>query len=531
MNELTKSLIFVVVAVAAVAGAIIGRPGRVGVEAPDQIGQVLFPEFEDPSTAQELFVARYDEDQAAVEEFSVAKKNGEWVIPSHDDYPADATENLKIASNLFVGMKVINVAGDRAQDHVEYGVVEPKVDSGDIVGEGVGKLVSLKDAQGNRLAELIVGKDVKGLEGQRYARIPGQDRVYTVDIDPSELSTTFGDWIVQDVINFNAIDIERMAVRDYSVSRVMTQQGPAVSQEQRSQFTVKWNGDDFKWDLEELLEFRGGSLKPTQLLESEELDKTRLDEMKNAIASLKIADVARKPEILREGLKDGQTKLSDDQEGVMSLFNRGFYPAAKPGGKIELVSSDGEVNVFTKNAVQLTMRFGAVAGSERSEEGDSLNRYVMLTASVDEDSIPKPVLEEVPGAAEPDAGDPEGAADDESGEDDSEEDASGDDEIDRISKENQRKLDEYNDKLNKAQVQVSELNARFADWYYVISDDVFKDVHLTRKDIITMKETSADEGTGVDSFRKLEEDGLRPATPLQGSPPPRGTPPLNGISR
>ena len=145
------------------------------------------------------------------------------------------------------------------------------------------------------------------------------------------------------------------------------------------------------------------------------------------------------------------------------------------------------------------------------------------------------MLEEVPGAAEPDAGDPENAADDEGGEDDSEEgktdDTSGDDEIDRISKENQRKLDEYNDKLEKAQVQVSELNARFADWYYVISDDVFKDVHLTRKDIITMKEASADEGTGVDAFRKLEEDGLRPATPPQGSPPPRGTPPLNGISR
>ena len=94
-------------------------------------------------------------------------------------------------------MKVINVAGDRAQDHVEYGVVEPKVDDDDIVGEGVGKLIALKDGKGNRLASLIVGKDVKGLEGQRYARIPGQDRVYTVDIDPGQLSTSFGDWVVQ----------------------------------------------------------------------------------------------------------------------------------------------------------------------------------------------------------------------------------------------------------------------------------------------------------------------------------------------
>ena len=255
--------------------------------------------------------------------------------------------------------------------------------------------------------------------------------------------------------------------------------------------------------------------------------------MKNAIASLKIADVARKPDILREGLKDGQTKLSDDQEGVISLYNRGFYPAAKPGGKIELVSSDGEVNVFTKNAVQLTMRFGAVAGSERSEEGEMLNRYVMLTASIDEDSIPKPELQEVPGADEPavdnseedaeeeknDATEEDKADDQAAAEEDKDDDQPAvDDEIDRISKENQRKLDEYNEKLKKAQVQVSELNSRFADWYYVISDEVFRDVHLTRKDIIMMKEGSADEGSGLDAFRKLEDDGLK-------------APSLNGLSK
>ena len=512
MNEATKSIIFVLTAIAAVAGAIIGRPGKVGIEAPDQVGQVLFPDFEDPSLAQELTIASYNEDRVQVEEFSVSKKQGQWVIPSHNDYPADATENLKIAANLFIGMKVINVAGDRAQDHVTYGVIEPKVDDDDIVGEGVGKLISLKDEKGNRLAELIIGKDVKGLEGQRYARIPGQDTVYTVDIDPSKLSTNFSDWIVQDVININSIDIKQMEISDYSVSTIPQGNRLIVQQEQRSQIAVEWNGDDFKWDLKELLEFRGDALKPTQLLENEELDKKRLDEMKNAVAGLKIVDVAPKPELLREGLKEGQTELRNDQEGVQSLVRRGYFPAVSPDGQVDLVSSDGQVTILTKDAVKLTMRFGQVAGAGSAAEGNTLNRYVMLTAAVDDESIPQPELEEVPGAAEPSdsaAESTETSTEGDSADSDAADDV--DSEVDRITKANQRKLDEYNDKLDKAREKVSELNARFADWYYVISQEVYNDVHLSRADIIKIKEGSADEGSGIDAFRDLETSGLKNA--------------------
>jgi hypothetical protein len=56
---------------------------------------------------------------------------------------------------------------------------------------------------------------------------------------------------------------------------------------------------------------------------------------------------------------------------------------------------------------------------------------------------------------------------------------------------------------------VRELNGRFADWYYVISEDVYKKLHLSRSDIIKEGAKAADEGTGLNAFRKLEKEGLK----------------------
>jgi hypothetical protein len=60
---------------------------------------------------------------------------------------------------------------------------------------------------------------------------------------------------------------------------------------------------------------------------------------------------------------------------------------------------------------------------------------------------------------------------------------------------------------------VAELNARFADWYYVVSEDVYKKIRLVRGDIVKEAAKAKEEGFGVDAFRKLEEEGLK-ANPL-----------------
>jgi hypothetical protein len=61
-------------------------------------------------------------------------------------------------------------------------------------------------------------------------------------------------------------------------------------------------------------------------------------------------------------------------------------------------------------------------------------------------------------------------------------------ERERIEKENKQKQDEYKDKVAKGKEHVKELNGRFAEWYYVISDDVYRKVHLGRDEIVKKKE-------------------------------------------
>ena len=78
-----------------------------------------------------------------------------------------------------------------------------------------------------------------------------------------------------------------------------------------------------------------------------------------------------------------------------------------------------------------------------------------------------------------------------------------------VEKENKRKQDEYDEKLKKGQTHVTELNTRFADWYYIISDDVYHKIHLGRADVVKAKEKKTGEGDTPADLNELEQKGLR----------------------
>ena len=57
-----------------------------------------------------------------------------------------------------------------------------------------------------------------------------------------------------------------------------------------------------------------------------------------------------------------------------------------------------------------------------------------------------------------------------------------------VERENHRKQDEYDEKLKAAQKRVRDLNNRFADWYYVVSDKEYAKIHLDRTSVVQKKE-------------------------------------------
>jgi len=85
----------------------------------------------------------------------------------------------------------------------------------------------------------------------------------------------------------------------------------------------------------------------------------------------------------------------------------------------------------------------------------------------------------------------------------------------RISEENKRKQDDYDKKVESGKKRVDELNARFADWYYVISDKTYDKIHISREQLIQKK------GAKPEGEQDEHEHGLPPGLPpglIPGAP-------------
>ncbi|MDG2384907.1 MAG: DUF4340 domain-containing protein [Pirellulaceae bacterium] len=595
MSQMTKTLVFAGLAIVAAGLAFATRTGPVGIDQPEQIGKPLFDDFEDPLAANSMKIVRFDEDLSKLSEIEIKEIDGIWTLPSHAGYPADAENKIRDAATPFVDMKIIDVVTDKDGEHATYGVLEPGADKLAVGDQGVGTLVNIKDESGKNLVDLVIGKEYQ--EGQHYVRPVKHSRVYLAAVDPSTLPVRFDDWIEKDLLNVSAFDISGMTLKDYSFDVAQTLRGPITQFDRR--FEMQVSDENGQWKLDSLLEARNDNLVPVELTEGQQLNQERLNAMKDALDNLEIVDVARKPAGLGEDLK-ADKGFFNNQSGVDSLIEKGVYPV-QLDGSVELLSTDGEVLVDTKEGVQYVLRFGGAAGVDTESNDAGLNRYLLVSARVNENHFPEPDLEtlpsEVPALPETQSaiegsdeveveleideteGDtppetpeentvlddeveavttnPEGeleAADDSAVESEATNDEATNDEAgdtcqeepdesadatseataegeegtaeeqlqaeqERIEKANQRMIDERNDRIKAAEGKVRELNYRFADWYYVISEDVYKKIHLSLSEIVQESDAANQAGGpgagGIDALRSLQGGGLQLPPGLQ----------------
>ena len=153
-----------------------------------------------PLAAASLDIATYDETTATIRPFTVKMVDNRWSIPSHDNYPTDAKDQLsKLAASL-IGLKVLEVPSDSPGDHPLYGVVDPDPKTLKEGATGVGTRVTMRDKDNKLLLNLIVGKEVPDRTGLRYVRVAGQDPAIPWPRD-RQASTSFSDWIETDLLN------------------------------------------------------------------------------------------------------------------------------------------------------------------------------------------------------------------------------------------------------------------------------------------------------------------------------------------
>jgi len=441
MSENAKTITFVVIGLVAIGIGIATRPSSADLDVETLVGENLTKAFDSPEAAKRLRIVRFDEDTATLRDFEVAEKDGLWAIPSKDGYPADAARQMAEAGTSLMDRKILHVASHNAGDHEQYGVIDPlspKLEPGE---KGVGTRVTMSDLAGKPLADLIVGKAVKGSEGQRYVREAGRDVVYIIEIDPSKLTTSFENWIEKDLLKLNAWDLQTVDVKDYSAELVpvMTQDGRYGVQptwDPRAEMTLAYNDADAKWDAIKLRKFdpkagENGDYVEFSLAEDEELNAEKLNALKTALDDLQIVDVVRKPQGLSNDLKAGEDFMNN-RDALKDLMSKGFTPAATAtGGAAEIISSDGEVIATMKDGTEYVLRFGNLT-NVAGEDGDKpapttaadaaaadlpptkdsdVNRYLFVMARFNEGAVAQPELQQLPELpAKPEAAPTEPAA-------------------------------------------------------------------------------------------------------------------------
>ena len=398
MQESTKTKAFVggaaLMVVASLVSHFVSQPRSADDFA--EVGKPFFENFNSSSQAKSLEVVAVDPDTVQRNRFKVAKVDGLWRIPSHDNYPAEASDRLATTASSIIGIERESLAGRGKNDYERLGVVDPLSEEIDDP-EAVGQRLTLKDDNDEALADYIIGNQVEDValsaldrsfeSGQNrqtyfYVRRADEPQTYIVPLK-LELSTKFSDWIDPDLLRFDTSDLSQVTVRNYSLTEQVSG-NPLVPQ----RALVKKDGDILALAKSDSKEWTLAGVEP-----DEEFDSTGVTEMINMLGELRIEDVRRKLTFQGKQLLTADLKVNEDPELMKSreqfgqaisqlvaeLEDKGFNLAGSQQ-QLELVSDQGEIEFGTTEGMKYTLYIGApfeegaaeikVAGTVESEDGD-----------------------------------------------------------------------------------------------------------------------------------------------------------------
>ena len=327
-SEVLKTGLFVAAALALVAAANWVQPEATRPEILSDEGEPLFPEFRNITDVKAIEVVAYDEAQAVAQPLKAEFRNRRWILPSHDDYPAEAADRLDKTTGALLNLHKDTVVSDGIEDHATYGVIDP-LDMNAAGLTGRGKRVTLRDAQGEVLAGLILGKPVPEHEGYRYLRLPGHKRTYGVKTD-ADPSARFEDWVSGNLLQLSSSQIRNVTVNSYSIDETFGR----LTNVQRVVLTKKgkdWTGD--------------GSRK---------ISSSAIRSAVATLGAIRIVGARPKPKLLAEQLRAGRLEMTLDT--VMSLRQRGFF--ITPSG--QLLANEGELTVDTTRGLVYNLKFGEI---------------------------------------------------------------------------------------------------------------------------------------------------------------------------
>jgi len=488
-SEGKKTGIFAGVAVVLIALAIATAPHTSQTSAVfASQGSEFYPGFKDPLKAAALEVIEYDELSSAPKPFRVQVVNGQWSIPSHENYPADGKDRLAKTAASVIDLKKDRLASDNPKDYEELGVVDP-LDPNAKGTKGRGKRVRIFDQAGSILADYVFGKETKEGGDQRYIRVPDQKQTWAVKVKP-DISVKFEDWVETDLLKFGSTSVRKVAIDKYSFDAVQQQiKDKAKYVALRDDNAAPWKVSDMK--------------------ETEEANTETLTTLVSTLTGLKLTGVRGKPQLVAAA-KDVSDLGKLPQNALMAvaraLSGKGFFVYSEDKNTYGIICSEGEMQVTCDDGVVYTLRFGDVlvgsgdevsAGTPEEDEkapkkdektdpkkdekkaGGTENRYLMVSVRYDEALLGAPPLEPTPYVKDPSKK--------------PEEQKAAEDAAKKAKEDYEGKKKDYDKKKTDGKKRAEELQARFAQWYYVISADAFKKLRVDRTALVKAKEVPKDE--------------------------------------
>ena len=436
-TENAKTTTFIVVAAVLCAGAWFSIPGKPHESQQQQIaGGKLFPTFTQPGAVDSLKILQFDQKGSKPIALEVAKIDNLWVIPTHGKYPADAKDHLAAAANSLIDLKILGLAPGfdpgsppmseegSARRTMNLASSIPIRTPSKFTDTGIGTEITMKDAAGHEVASAIIGKPVPDQSEdqatkQCYVRETGKEPVYIVQLDPSNISVKFGDWIEKNLLNINTMDLKQVHINDYSIETVVDK---ATNRAYKmpvphGEYRVDVASGDQPWKLVEDIGFDEKLDKvPRKMAADEELNTQSLDAMKSALDDLKIVDVERKPAQVPADLRVRNIDEATADTLMQTLVQRGFVPVPvdpKKPDVLDIVSKFGEINLQMNDGARYILRFGNTTGAsstgdakdKKAEGADNsaggMDRYLFVMADFNQDAIPKPAMEQLPPEEKP----------------------------------------------------------------------------------------------------------------------------------
>lgn len=409
-----------------------------------KVGQLLFEGFT-PSQVRTIEISRYNSDRQALERIQLQRKGERWVIPATADFNASNAVQVARAINSVLDRKVLEKISDDDQDHLKNGVIDPAQFQSAEVRSGLGRRITLKDRNGQSLADLIIGFPLQNAEQQALycVRVPGEPQVYSVPFDVDALTTRFQDWVDPNLLGLRSQQIPDGQLPSSVVVDAYRMDSSRLNDPaSKVRLYLAELGDiDGAFGIRRLEVPAGETVAAVNPTDAQK--RLLLDSTLRQLGTWTFPEVRLKAKPLAEFLKAPGNVT--DPAVFASLGEFGFLQTAAPGNRVRFESVGGQLTVNLETGVKLNAWFGNITGSAQS--GVKLNRYLLLLAELDQTALQEPALPVAPDGGQV---------------------------TEEQQRNYQRELNAWKAKVKTAEDLVTEYNRQYSLWFYALSDEVYQ---------------------------------------------------------